>query len=193
MGIWNSIKSAAWEANESAHRERLHKDLFLTQQQVQMLPRNLQGRTVLKFLDLRESVIGQIANWSRDGGLRMAKDFFSEARKLQDFDRSNSLGFALAGLWLESGLRVGPKADEVHASLERLAQSVVEAKSASTIVAHDPSWLRSPSKQEQEPEQEAKLNPKLKPKARRSTKLAAVVLKAAKEAAKEVKTKDRKG
>ena len=122
----------------------------------------------------------------------MAKDFFSEARKLQDFDRSNSLGFALAGLWLESGLQLGRKL-RGSCLVREVAQSVVEAKSASTIVAHDPSWLRSPSKQEQEPEQEAKLNPKLKPKARRSTKLAAVVLKAAKEAAKEVKTKDRKG
>lgn len=141
MGIWDSIKSAAWEANESAHVERLHKDLFPTQQQVQALPDSLKVQALLKFLRLRESVIGQIANWSRDGGLQMAKGFFNEARKLQNFDRCNSLGFALAGLWLESGLRTGQKADEVHATLEKLAQSLIEAESSPSVVHHVPEPL----------------------------------------------------
>lgn len=124
MGLWDTLKSVAWEANESAHSERLNRDLFPTMHQVDLLPDHLKEKAYLRFLELRATVLSQIANWSRDGVLKTAKEFSSEARKLQNFDRCNSLGFALAALWLESSARMGEKADSVFHSLDELANSL---------------------------------------------------------------------
>jgi hypothetical protein len=125
VGLWISLKAAAWEANEKTHSERLSNDLFPTMQQVDALPDHLKEQALIRFLELREAVISKAANWSRDGILKAAKEFFSEARRLQDFDRCNSLGFALAGIWLESSARNNDKSNSVFYILEDVAKAMI--------------------------------------------------------------------
>lgn len=140
MGFWDSLKNTVVEANENAHAERLHNDLGITLRMVDQLPAHLRSESLMTFLEFREKVIKDIQNWSYEGALKVAKDFFGKARELQHLNKKDSLAFAMAGLWLEGALRKNPKAELVHDHMEDLAQTLINSlnKTVEKIEEEDP-------------------------------------------------------
>lgn len=124
MAFWATLKTSLKEANEQAHAERLFADLGPTLVSIDNLQNDLRDQTLIRFLELREVIGSECNNWSREGGLSVARNLFQEAKKFQDLNRKESLAYALTGLWLESGIRGHPKAADVHMAIERIALAI---------------------------------------------------------------------
>lgn len=124
MGIWSTLKSAAIEANEQVHADRLHRDLQITWKSIGELPPELMVQTTMKFIELRRKIAHDMPNWSPDGALSIAKRLFAAARGKQDLDRKEAYALALTGLWLESGLRNHPTALAVHEYIDARASEI---------------------------------------------------------------------
>ena len=127
MGLLNTLKSAVVDANEQAHAARLQRDLPLTMQQIDALPDNLKVQALQRFLESREVVVRDIANWSRNGALSIAKGFFRHAKREYALNKKDALAHALAGLWLEGGVRNSDTAADVHETIEALANAMLGA------------------------------------------------------------------
>ena len=122
MSLWNKLINAAVEANEQAHINRLHRDFVSTNTMLEELSDSLRPDALASFLENRTKVRSSIANWSRDGALKVAADFFNKARTHKDYDKKESIALALSGLWLESGIRRSHStAENIYQTLEKLA------------------------------------------------------------------------
>ncbi|MEZ5555248.1 hypothetical protein [Haliea sp.] len=126
MGIWDSIKQSAKEANEGAHASRLKRDLELTLRQFDSLGADRKAECADIFLLRVTDLMAMQGNWSRDGALKSSKEMFKDARERHDFDRSRSYAIALSGLWLESQYRDHEDAKKVFHDLSTLYERLVK-------------------------------------------------------------------
>jgi len=126
MKNWfNHLKTAVSDAHEEARSASLQADFAPTVDAIDSLPEDLRRRVFAVFMELREKSLSSIPNWSREGALHVARRFFDEARRRQNFDRAGSLGHALAGMWLEAGMRETQAALQVHVALENFAHRLL--------------------------------------------------------------------
>ncbi len=110
MGIFDGLLSAASEATEKAHGTRLVSDMHATIKLVGNAHPEVESKAWLLFLELHEDVLKHSKNWSKDGTLRVAKDFYATARKSKDLDIGTSYGYALAGCFTEGLARTSVEA-----------------------------------------------------------------------------------
>lgn len=121
MGILRGIFDAARVANEDAHGDRLLCEVQSTFSTMEKLDSAVQYKAIKRYLQIRERLIGQMPNMSRDGHIKLGKTMRLQARNTFDIDMSGGYAKWLGGAWLESGARNSLKARQAHELLEEFA------------------------------------------------------------------------
>lgn len=124
MGILGRLIDAAVEANEDAHAHRLERGWADTWRALAGLSNSVRANALGEFLVMRQGLLAELQNWSRDGRIQTARKLQDEARRAFDFNQSHSHALWMAGAWLEALARGTKRAGEVHASIESLARSL---------------------------------------------------------------------
>ena len=139
MGIFSFLKDAAIEANEDAHGARLLTGVQSSFATMESLEGQVQFVAMAGYLEIRERLINEIPNFSREGRIKLGRTMQDQARSKFDIDMSGSYAKWLAGAWLESKERDSLKAQQAFGLLEGFADYVhKEVLGKPTIVAHDP-------------------------------------------------------
>ena len=124
MGIWTTLVGSAQEANEQAHGERLRRELESTLSLMDGMNEEVRAYAILKFMEKRSTLKLNMANWSREGRIKVARALHASARKKFDLDQAESYALWLAGAWLESGARNSPQAEYVNNYIETFAKQL---------------------------------------------------------------------
>jgi hypothetical protein len=133
MGFFGSIIDAAKSANEEAHGSRLHAEFQDSMQRLRQLDTSQAADVFLKFVNKRQRIREHVANWSRDGRLKMADTLRAESRRVFDLNIVEGYALWMTSAWLESGERSSAKAAFVHAELDRFSipeEPVVSSQAA---------------------------------------------------------------
>ena len=123
-GFFGRAAAAISDASEEAHGARLRAGLTSTGQHLQKLEPEVIGSMMTRYLEKRQMLANQRANWSRDGRIKMGSQLQQEAKKHYDFNQAESYALWLAGAWLESAERRSADAEFVHDALNKLALNI---------------------------------------------------------------------
>lgn len=123
-GFFGRAVAAISDASEEVHGARLRAGLTSTGQQLQALEPEVIASMMTRYLEKRQMLADQRANWSRDGRIKMGSQLQQEAKKHFNFNQAESYALWLAGAWLESAERRSVDAEFVHDALNELAVNI---------------------------------------------------------------------
>jgi hypothetical protein len=89
---------------------------------------DLRVEALTGFIDKREKLLSHIRNMTSKGRIDMGRMLQDEARKKYDIHTSESFALWMAGAWLESMERKSDAAQEIHYSLNELAEQLNEVQ-----------------------------------------------------------------
>lgn len=124
MGLFSFIKEAAHEANEETHGTRLLNEVQSTFSTLRQLDDRVQFIAMAGFHQIRERLINEIPNISREGRIKLGKTMQGQAREKFDFDVAASYAKWMGGAWLESMERGSLKAQQAFGMLESFARYI---------------------------------------------------------------------
>jgi len=118
MGLFDIFK----EANEDAHGARLERGMQDTMQLLSTIDEDIRIKALVGFIEKREKLLSNIRDMTSKGCIDMGRFLQDEARKKYDIDLAESYALWMSGAWMESMERKSQSAQEVHASLNDLAE-----------------------------------------------------------------------
>ena len=110
MGLVSSLLGAISETNDEVHGQRLLSHVQSAFACFESMDRQVLGAAGLGYLQTRSRLLSAMANWTREGRIRIARQMQDQARQALDTDVAGSYAKWMAGAWLESGERHSAKA-----------------------------------------------------------------------------------
>jgi hypothetical protein len=124
MGILSAIFDAAKGANDEAHGERLLQDVQSSFAKMENLDKNIQYMAMMGYIQIRQRLVEQMSNWSREGRIDIGRAMQNQARGTFPTDMAGGYAKWLAGAWLESQERRSLKAQQAFGLLEGFAEYI---------------------------------------------------------------------
>lgn len=124
MGVFRAIADAVKDANEEAHGIRLLREVQSAFAVMESLDGRVQYVAMKGYLQIRERLLAQMHNWSRDGRIKLGTNMQSQARDVFDSDMAGGYAKWLAGAWIESQERNSLKAQQAFCLLEGAADYI---------------------------------------------------------------------
>jgi len=126
MGLFSFIADAAKEANEDAHGHRLLAGVQSTFSLIPKLDERTREILVMGYVQIFGRLSSQSCSWSSAEKITLGRTMQSQAQEKFDIDIAGSYAKWMAGAWLESGARLGPKAQHANFLLTDLFNTMRE-------------------------------------------------------------------
>ena len=124
MGFFSGLVKGFQEVNEDIHGARLLEEVRSTFCSMERLNNNLQGVALLGFLEIRQTLVSEMPNWSREGRIKLGRTMQLQARESFHLDMAGSYSKWISGAWLESQSRDSLKSQMAFGLIENLRAHV---------------------------------------------------------------------